>query len=133
MFARLTHRTTTRCGSGSVHAGLVGEDYYLDAAAEFELHQDSLDVAANRGLLDHELRGDLAVREPPRDELEDLPLAGSELGELGLIGELGDRLLGHAVDHPAGYRRREQGVSAGDRVHRRDQLLRSRSLEQESR
>jgi hypothetical protein len=38
--------------------------------------------------------------------------SSSEFVELVLIGELGDRLLGQAVDHPAGDRRREQRVSA---------------------
>src|SRR6266511_219534 len=62
---------------GSVHAGLVGENHDLDAAAEIEFHQNPLHVAADRGLLDNKLRGDFAVREPARDQLEDLPLAWS--------------------------------------------------------
>ena len=46
---------------------LVGEDHRLDAVAEPELHQDPLDVRLHRRLLDHELRGDLGVRETAGD------------------------------------------------------------------
>jgi hypothetical protein len=43
------------------------------------------------------------------------------------------RLLGHAVDHAADDRGREQGVAGGPRVDARDQLLGSGSLDQEAR
>jgi hypothetical protein len=44
-------------GGGPVDAGLVGEDYELNAIAEPQLHQDPLDVGPDRGLLDDELSG----------------------------------------------------------------------------
>ena len=48
----------------------VGEDHGLDAVAGLQLRQDPLDVRLDRGLLDHELAGDLAVRETAPDERE---------------------------------------------------------------
>ena len=60
---------------------------------------------------------------------EDLPLR--ELVQLGLVAELGSRLLGHAVDYQASDGRGEQGIAGGDRLDRRDQLLGPGSLEQE--
>ena len=51
-------------------------------------------MGPDRGLFDDELTGDLAVRESPRDQLEDIALARGELAELGLMGEGGSGLLG---------------------------------------
>jgi hypothetical protein len=58
---------------------LVREDHCLHAVAQAELHEDALDVCLDRRLLDHERRGDLAVREPAGDELEDFELARGEV------------------------------------------------------
>jgi hypothetical protein len=69
----------------------------LDPVAKVELHQDSLHVGSDRRLLDDERDRDLAVRQAPSDELENLPLARCQPIEAGLIGKLGSRLLGHAV------------------------------------
>src|SRR5918995_3904718 len=104
--SRSRWRRTGR-GGRSVDAGLVGEDHDLDAIAELQLHQDPLDVGPDRGLLDDEVRGDLAVREPARDQLEHLALTWGELVELRLIGEVRTRLLSHAVDYATGDRGRE--------------------------
>ena len=41
---------------------------------------------------------DFAVREAAGDQLESLPLARGEPRALGLVGQLGSRLLGDAVD-----------------------------------
>src|SRR6266545_1034294 len=91
---------------------LVGEDDRLDTVARVELHQNAFDVGLDRRLLDHERRGDLAVRQTLRDELEDLALAGGQLVEPG-IGGLADHRLGrHPFDHPLGDRWREQRIAA---------------------
>jgi hypothetical protein len=66
----------------------------LNAIAELKFHQDPFYVGPDRGLLDSELSRDLAVREPTRDQVEDLALARSELVDLGLISKLGSGLLG---------------------------------------
>jgi hypothetical protein len=44
------------------HAHLVGEDHRLDPVAKIQLHQDPLDVGSDRGFLDDQRGGDLAVR-----------------------------------------------------------------------
>src|ERR671919_2542527 len=115
----------------AVHSALVGENHRLDPVPKVELHQDPLDVGSDRRFLHDERAGDLAVRQAPGDELEYLPLARGQRLEPGRIGKLGGRLLGHAVDHPAGDRWREQRIADGDRVDGRDQLLWSCAFEEE--
>lgn len=64
----LTGVTSGRWG-GPVQARLVGKDHNLNTVAEFELHLNALDMRPYGGLLDEELRGDLAVRKPAGDLL----------------------------------------------------------------
>jgi hypothetical protein len=90
-------------------------------------------MGSDRRFLNGQRGGDLAVRQAPRDAPERLALARCQHIELGLIGELGRRLPGHAVDHAPGDRWRQQGLAGGDRVHRRDQLPWSCALDREAR
>src|SRR5215813_15567223 len=117
----------------SSQAALVREDDRLNSVAQLELHENPLDVGPDSGLLDDQDRRDLAVREAAGDQLEDLALAWGQPLEVGMIGEPGRRLLGHAVYDAPGDGGREQGVTGRDGVHRCDQLLRPGSLEQEAR
>ena len=75
-------RLTLRLRSGQAltrlgpdQAALVAEDDRLHAVAEPELPEDVPDVGLDGRLLDHERRSDLTVREPARDQLEDVALA----------------------------------------------------------
>src|SRR4051812_9064179 len=68
------------------HAALVGEDHRLHAIAESQLHQHPADVCLDRRLRNHELVGDLVIRQPAAAKAEDLPLAGGERGELSVAG-----------------------------------------------
>src|ERR1044071_8511766 len=66
----------------------------LGAGAEAELVEDVLDVGVGGALGDHELVGDLAVGQPPRDQGGDLDLAvGQRVGRdrLAPAGGLTDR------------------------------------------
>jgi len=47
--------------SGGYEAGLVGEDYRLDAAVEVEFGEDAADVGLDGAFLEEELAGDLCV------------------------------------------------------------------------
>ena len=67
--------------AGAHEAGLVGEHDGLDAVAQAELREQARDVGLDRRVADDELRRDLGVRQPARDELEDLELARGELVE----------------------------------------------------
>ena len=48
-------------------SGLVGVDDDLDAVAQLEFHQDPADVAADGGVFDHKIGGDLPVGQALRD------------------------------------------------------------------
>ena len=77
--------------------------------------------------------GDLGVRPAPRHQREHLGLARRELLQARVASRVGRGLPRHALDHAAGDRGRQQRVAGGDRVDRRDQLLRPRALQQEAR
>ena len=87
-------------------------------------------MGLDRGLADDQLRRDLGVREPARDELEDLDLARRQLveaarrrGRRGGPGEL--------VDQAARDRGSEQGVAARDDPDARGELLRRDVFQQD--
>lgn len=82
-------------------AAFVCEDHGLDSVAKAEFHEDALDVAPYRRLLDDESGRDLAIRHPAGNEFENFPFAWSQPVELGLTGKIRSRLLRHAVDHPS--------------------------------
>ena len=65
----------------SVHQeALLGRPYgYLRPRVEAQLVEDVQDVVAGRPFGDHEVRGDLAIRETPRNQPSDLALAMAEL------------------------------------------------------
>src|SRR5215212_5016869 len=68
--------------AGLDQTGLVREHHALYAVAQAELHEHVRDVGLDGRLADEELRGDLGVREAPRDQLEHLELARRQAGEI---------------------------------------------------
>jgi hypothetical protein len=127
----------TRCGVGPLlarphDAGLVGQDHRVNAVAHAQLHEDPLHVGLDRGLLDHQLLGDLAVAEPARQQRQHVALARGQLAESRLLAGHDDRpTLGHPVDHPPGDRRRQQRLPRGHGVDGGDQVLGPGALQQE--
>jgi hypothetical protein len=61
-------------------------------------------VRLDRGLLDDEFARDLSVREAADDELEYLALARGELSKPCFVGEVGSRLLRHALHNASRHR-----------------------------
>ncbi|WP_431521205.1 hypothetical protein [Blastococcus capsensis] len=70
--------------------------------------------------------GDLAGGQPGREQLEHLVLPAGQLGKC----RSSRRGPGQGVDDPAGDRTPVDGVAAGDRQHRPDDLLAVGALEQ---
>jgi hypothetical protein len=64
-------------------------------------------VRLDRRRLDDQLRGDLGVRQPAREQQEDLALAGGELVVAARRRRLGLDRLGEALDQSARDRRRQ--------------------------
>jgi len=80
---------------------LVGEGHERGAVAAAELAQDVADVGLRGERADHQAAGDLGVAEAAGDQLSDLALAVSQLGQcrrrlpgVSAGGELGDQPLG---------------------------------------
>src|ERR1700722_5003149 len=69
-----------RSVTGLDDARLVGSDDELSPVPGRQLHHGPAGVGLDRGLADIELAGDLLVREPGRDEPDNLELAGRQVG-----------------------------------------------------
>ncbi len=63
-------------------AELCGPKDDLEAVLDAPQVIDVADVGPDRGFGAVEFLGDLRMREPPRDRLDDLPLAAAESGRL---------------------------------------------------
>jgi hypothetical protein len=88
-------------------------------------------VRLHRRLADDQLLRDLRVREPSRDEAEDLELARGQLVEaLGRRRRGGG--AGELLDQPLGDRRRQQRLAGGHDADARRELLGRHVLEQEA-
>src|SRR4051794_4591437 len=113
-------------------ARLVGEHHRLHAVAQTELHQQPRDVGLDRGLADHQLGGDLAVRESPRDAAEDLELARGELVQAGRRRRGGGGDRGELLDQPARDGGRQQRLALRHHADAGGELLGRDVLEQEA-
>jgi hypothetical protein len=65
-------------------APLPGGDHELGTAVESELRVDECKVRLDGAAGDEQMLGDLAVRQPVRDEIEDPPLRWRPCATLGL-------------------------------------------------
>ena len=65
--------------TGSYQPTFVGQDDGLDPVAYVQLGKDAFHVALDRGLLDHQCRGDLGVGHAAHDEFKYVTLARGEL------------------------------------------------------
>ena len=83
----------------------------LRARVGFELREDVPHVALHRLLADEELRGDVGVRHPVREQLQDLALARGE--------DVGLALSGDELGHEAGIDERLTGCDLLDRAQER--------------
>jgi hypothetical protein len=93
-------------------AGFVGKDDGLGAVVEVEFGVDSGGVGLDGGVADVEVVGDVGVREAAGDEAQDFELAWSEVGERR-GGFAPGWAVGVVLDHSAGDRWREEGVTSG--------------------
>src|SRR4051812_15568748 len=84
-----TPLTTHLASAGRDEARFVRVDDRLHAVAEVELHQDVGDVRPDGGGADHERLGDLRVRQPASEQLQDFAFARRQVVERGR-GWLGD-------------------------------------------
>src|SRR5215831_2561084 len=100
-----------RDGTLPGEARAIGEDHSLRPVTEVELVEDPRHALRDGGLVDRQPRGDVCVREPLRDEPQDLALAVVERRELGARRSLGRRPARELLDQPPRDRRREQSVS----------------------
>jgi hypothetical protein len=89
-------------------------------------------VRLDRRLAHDQLGGDLGVRQPARDELEDLELARGQLVEALRRLRRRRRRRGELLDQPLRDRRGEQRLALSDDADARRELLRRDVLEQEA-
>ena len=82
--------------------GLVGQDDGLDPVAQGELGQHPADVGLHGALLDHELSGDLGIRQATCDEPEHVHFTSGQLGGDLRRRRRGPDLPGEAGDQPPG-------------------------------
>ena len=88
-------------------------------------------MGAHGGRADDPVGGDLLVRQALGDEDHDLALAIGQLGQRGAVGLAAAGPGGELGDQPAGHRRRQQGLAAGDDPHGPDELGRLGVLDEE--
>ena len=120
-----------RSRSGCVHQLLAHRVHgRLHAAPELQLLENVAHVVLHRVLGDHELGGDVLVRQAARHEPEHLELAVAEPGRVAALLLDPARQRVELAEQPRRHRRRDQAVAARDRAHRLGQLL-DRDLLQE--
>src|SRR6266498_186801 len=94
-------RPRSRRVARSDQAALVGGHDHLGAVAEVELAEYPADVGLDSLLGQHQRAGDLAVGQPPRDQLHHLDLARGEAGEPVGVRSVAARLAHELLDEPA--------------------------------
>src|SRR3954451_9100170 len=101
--------------------GLVRVDHRLHPVAQAELAQNMRDVRLDGRLGEEQRRTDLAVRPAPGDQLQHLAFSVGELGQPGRRSRF--RAADESLDHPPGYRLREQRPACRDRPDGARQVL----------
>ena len=99
----------------------------LGAVGDVELGEDCRDVVAHRLLAEEERRGDLGVRASPGQELEDLELAGCELGKR--LAEVRARRGRREALQPPAIAWAEDRLAVRDGPDRPERLILNRALE----
>jgi two-component system, NarL family, sensor histidine kinase DevS len=106
-----------RAFSPLLEAGRV--DGGLGAPLHPQLREEVRDVVLDRLLREMDLPGDLPVRKPVGDELEDVALLGSQLGETLVLL----RTLAEAFEHRPGDCRIEQRLTLGNEPYCLDDVI----------
>jgi hypothetical protein len=104
----------------------------MHAVAHGELGEHALDVGLHGRPAEHELRGDLAVGQTTRDQLEHLALARRQRLQRCAGDARRRRGARELLDQALGDRRRDQRLARGERVDRCDQLLGQDIFQQEA-
>ena len=99
----------------------------LGAVGDSELCEDCRDVVANRLLAQEERCGDLSVRPPLGQELEDLEFAGCELGKR--LAGIGVTRRREEEPQAVGYLGAEDRLAVRDRPNRPERLFLNRALQ----
>src|SRR3954454_3495365 len=97
-----------------------------------QLHEDARHVRLHGGLAHDQLGGDLRVRHPARDQLEDLVLARRQLVELLRRRAVDGRVRGELLDQPARDRRGQQRLALRHDVDAGNELVGGHVLEEEA-
>src|ERR1700722_4318389 len=126
--SRWTQRATARSSGCRDDARFVGDHDELRAVACTELGEDPADVRLGRRHTHVERLGQLRVREPARDQREDLALAFGERVELSWRARWRDPVR-EAGDEPPRDTRREQRLAGSDDPNGAEQLLERPALQ----